>query len=208
MDGAIMYSFMGRGRTVWADHAASSSLQQPQKTASQMLAKLSKVSQRAPAAAPRASPSPRGFVKTQRTPQEAERSFFSFRFFVSSRRRFSSPSFAAAGGKIHFPSQRLANVVLPGGPPRRRLRLRREQRPDDLHRRHGLSRRPPGAVLLPVRCSGGSDVRREHHTVQALLPHHEEGHGGKDPQPSRPPAAGRHTSRQRSRPFPRHFPCH
>jgi len=41
-NGAILYCFMGRGRTVWADHQASSSLQQPQKTASQMLAKLSK----------------------------------------------------------------------------------------------------------------------------------------------------------------------
>jgi len=37
----ILYTFMGRGRTVWADHQASMALQQPQKTASQMLAKLS-----------------------------------------------------------------------------------------------------------------------------------------------------------------------
>ena len=39
----ILYTFMGRGRTVWADHQQSTAVQQPQKTASQMLAKLSQV---------------------------------------------------------------------------------------------------------------------------------------------------------------------
>merc|ERR1711981_1251747 len=37
----ILYTFTGRGRTVWADHQASMAFQNPQKTASQMLAKLS-----------------------------------------------------------------------------------------------------------------------------------------------------------------------
>ena len=37
----ILYAFVGRGRTVWADHQATTAFQNPQKTASQMLAKLS-----------------------------------------------------------------------------------------------------------------------------------------------------------------------
>ena len=50
----ILYAFVGRGRTVWADHQATTAFQNPQKTASQMLAKLSQVSAKARPAAPRA----------------------------------------------------------------------------------------------------------------------------------------------------------
>merc|ERR1711959_678724 len=41
MSAGILFAFVGRGRTVWADHQANMTFQNPQKTAAQMLAKLS-----------------------------------------------------------------------------------------------------------------------------------------------------------------------
>ena len=40
MSAGILFAFVGRGRTVWADHQANMTFQNPQKTAAQMLAKL------------------------------------------------------------------------------------------------------------------------------------------------------------------------
>lgn len=44
MSAGILFAFVGRGRTVWAEHQANMTFQNPQKTAAQMLAKLSQVS--------------------------------------------------------------------------------------------------------------------------------------------------------------------
>jgi len=41
MSAGILFAFVGRGRTVWAEHQANMTFQNPQKTAAQMLAKLS-----------------------------------------------------------------------------------------------------------------------------------------------------------------------